>query len=205
MMPTPSTCHRPWRQFARSASTLSRCQRRARPTITPTALRSTSTPTKTMKTDWALEPGALAAALGLAVAASYFAPSLPSRQLAGMAMAAVAIWLAGLDTYKKGLVALRRRRLNINALMSVAVTGAFVLGQWPEAAMVMALYAIAELIEARSVDRARNAIKGSMALAPDAAETRQADGSWQSIPANSIAIGSVVRIRPGGRVPLAAW
>lgn len=147
----------------------------------------------------------LGAALVLAVAAealSYFAPALLTWQLAGMAVAGVAIWLAGLDTYKKGLNALRRGSLNINALMSVAVTGAFVLGQWPEAAMVMALYAIAELIEARSVDRARNAIKGLMALAPEAAEARQADGTWVSVPTSGIAVGSVVRFKPGERVPL---
>ena len=53
--------------------------------------------------------------------------------------------------------------------MSVAVTGAFLIGQWPEAAMVMALYAIAELIEAKAVDRARNAIKGLLELAPEEA------------------------------------
>ncbi len=147
----------------------------------------------------------LGSALVLAVAAealSYFAPALLTWQLAGMAVAGIAIWLAGLDTYKKGLNALRRGSLNINALMSVAVTGAFILGQWPEAAMVMALYAIAELIEARSVDRARNAIKGLMALAPEAAEARQADGTWVSVPTSGIAVGSVVRIKPGERVPL---
>ena len=145
------------------------------------------------------------AALGLAAAAealSFFAPALLVWQVAGMALAAVAIWLAGVDTYKKGLGALSRGRLNINALMSVAVTGAFVLGQWPEAAMVMALYAIAELIEAHSVDRARNAIKGLMALAPATAEVKQADGSWRNMPTQGISIGSTVRIKPGERVPL---
>ena len=149
--------------------------------------------------------GRLAAALGLAVAAeavSYFAPPLLGWKLAGMAVAAIAIWLAGLETYRNGFGALRRRRLNINALMSVAVTGAFVIGQWPEAAMVMALYGIAELIEARAVDRARNAIKGLMALAPQTAESRQADGIWVSVPTKSLSIGAIVRIKPGERVPL---
>jgi Cd2+/Zn2+-exporting ATPase len=149
--------------------------------------------------------GRLGAALGLAIAAeavSYFAPALLGWQLAGMAVAAIAIWLAGLETYQKGLGALRRGRLNINALMGVAVTGAFLIGQWPEAAMVMALYGIAELIEARAVDRARNAIKGLMALAPQTAESRQADGNWASVPTKSIAIGTIVRIKPGERVPL---
>ena len=86
--------------------------------------------------------------------------------------------------------------------MSVAVTGAFVIGQWPEAAMVMALYAIAELIEARPLDRARNAIKGLMALAPEEADVRQADGTWKSLPSTDVPLEAIVRIRPGERVPL---
>ncbi|ODU57099.1 MAG: 4-deoxy-4-formamido-L-arabinose-phospho-UDP deformylase [Comamonadaceae bacterium SCN 68-20] len=149
--------------------------------------------------------GRLGTALGLAIAAeavSFFLPPSMGWKLAGMAVAIVAIGLSGLDTYKKGLAALRQRRLNINALMSVAVTGAFVIGQWPEAAMVMALYAIAELIESRAVDRARNAIKGLMALAPETAEALQANGTWQSVPAKTIAPGATVRVKPGERVPL---
>ena len=119
-----------------------------------------------------------------------------------MALALMAIGFAGFDTYKKGLIALRHGRLNINALMTVAVTGAFVIGQWPEAAMVMALYAIAELIEARSVDRARNAITGLVALSPAQAEVRQADGRWQVLQSVEVPLDAIVRIRPGERVPL---
>lgn len=74
-----------------------------------------------------------------------------------MGVAAIAIALSGFSVFRKGLSSLLSGKLNINALMSVAVAGAFVLGEWPEAAMVMALYALAELIEARAVDRARNA------------------------------------------------
>jgi Cd2+/Zn2+-exporting ATPase len=48
----------------------------------------------------------------------------------------------------------------MNALMSIAVTGAMLIGHWPEAAMVMVLFALAEVIEAKSLDRARNAIRG---------------------------------------------
>ncbi len=120
----------------------------------------------------------------------------------GMAISAGAIALAGLDTYRKGLKALLAARLNINALMTVAVTGAFVIGQWPEAAMVMALYAIAEWIEARSVDRARHAIQGLLDLTPKEAMVRQTDGSWRVTPSSEVAVGAWVRIRPGERVPL---
>ena len=133
---------------------------------------------------------------------SYLAPDTTPWKVAGMAIAAVAIWLAGLDTYKKGLAALLRGKFNINALMSVAVTGAFVIGQWPEAAMVMALYAIAEWIEAKAVDRARNAIKSLLDLAPAQALVRQADGAWLLTPVGSVPLEAWVRIKPGERVPL---
>lgn len=144
---------------------------------------------------------ALALAIG-AEALAFFAPdTLPFKGL-GMALAAAAIVFAGFSTYRKGLAALRRGQLNMNALMGVAVTGAFLIGQWPEAAMVMALYAIAELIEARSVDRARNAIKGLLALAPETAEIRQVDGGWLEMPADQAAIGALARVKPGARIPL---
>jgi Cd2+/Zn2+-exporting ATPase len=146
-----------------------------------------------------------AMALGLATFAEvigFFAPDTTPFKALGLALAAAAIGLAGLDTYRKGLSALRHGKLNINALMTVAVTGAFVIGQWPEAAMVMALYAIAELIEARSVDKARNAIKGLLALSPQEATVQQADGQWAVVAVQQIALGSTVRIRPGERVPL---
>jgi len=133
---------------------------------------------------------------------SFFAPDTRIFQGAGMVLSVVAIALAGFSTYVKGLAALRNFRLNINALMTVAVTGAFLIGQWPEAAMVMALYAIAELIEARAVDRARGAIKSLLDLTPETAEIRQLDGSWQTFPVNNVVLDAVVRVKPGARIPV---
>ena len=144
---------------------------------------------------------ALALAIG-AEALDFFAPDTLLLKGLGMALAAAAIAFSGFSTYRKGLAALRRGQLNMNALMGVAVTGAFLIGQWPEAAMVMALYAIAELIEARSVDRARNAIKGLLALTPETAEIRQSDGSWLEAPADKVVIGALARVKPGARIPL---
>ena len=144
-------------------------------------------------------------ALALAVSAesiAFFAPDTRIFQGLGMVLSVGAIALAGFSTYVKGFAALRNFRLNINALMTVAVTGAFLIGQWPEAAMVMALYAIAELIEARAVDRARGAIKSLLDLTPETAEIRQSDGSWQIFPVSSVVLDAVVRIKPGARIPV---
>lgn len=118
------------------------------------------------------------------------------------ALALLAVAGSGLTTYKKGWIAIRNSNLNINVLMSIAVTGALLLGQWPEAAMVMVLFSIAELIEAKSLDRARNAIQGLMRLAPEKATIRQVDGSWAEVEANSVTLGAVVRVKPGERIGL---
>lgn len=147
----------------------------------------------------------LIAALAVAIGAelvNFFAPdTLPWRAF-GMAVAAGAIALSGLIVFRKGLASLVRGQLNINALMSVAVAGAFVIGQWPEAAMVMALYSLAELIEARSVERARNAITGLLQLSPPQAEVRQADGSWAIVDAKAVVVDSIARVKPGERFAL---
>ena len=118
------------------------------------------------------------------------------------ALAIVAVGSSGLGTFKKGLVAITNGNLNINALMSIAVTGALFLGVWPEAAMVMVLFTIAELIEVKSLDRTRNAIESLMKLAPEKATVRQEDGTWREVEASSVAVGSLVRVRPGERVGL---
>jgi len=118
------------------------------------------------------------------------------------ALAILAVVASGLSTYQKGWVAIRNGNLNINALMSMAVTGALALGQWPEAAMVMVLFTIAELIEAKSLDRARNAIEGLMRLAPEKATVQQADGSWREVESSTVTVGSVVRVKPGERIGL---
>ncbi|UIL55101.1 heavy metal translocating P-type ATPase (plasmid) [Pantoea agglomerans] len=148
------------------------------------------------KTWW---PLALAGVAAIAAEAMHWT-GMPEWLEAALALAAVAA--CGLSTYKKGWIALRNGNLNINALMSIAVTGALALGQWPEAAMVMVLFTIAELIEAKSLDRARNAIGSLMKLTPETATVQQPDGSWKETEARSVSLNSVVRVKPGERIAL---
>ena len=117
-------------------------------------------------------------------------------------LALVAITISGIGTYQKGWIALRHGNLNINALMSIAVTGAVLLRQWPEAAMVMVLFTLAELIEAKSLDRARNAIRSLVQLTPELATVQQANGDWADMSAKAVAIGQFVRVKPGERIAL---
>lgn len=137
------------------------------------------------------------AAIGAEAAQWLAAPNWVAASLA-----ILAVLTSGVTTYKKGWIAIRNGNLNINALMSIAVTGALLLGQWPEAAMVMVLFTIAELIESKSLDRARKAIQELLQLSPEHATILQTDGTWMKVPTRSVAIGSQVRIQPGERIGL---
>ena len=159
---------------------------------------ATATAPSPSKTRW--WPLALSGVAAIAAEIVHFTGFAPEWLVAALALAA--ILGCGLGTYKKGWIALKNRNLNINALMSIAVTGAVLIGQWPEAAMVMVLFTVAELIEARSLDRARNAISGLMQLTPDMATVRQADGQWREVDVREVAIGALVRVRPGERIGL---
>lgn len=150
---------------------------------------------------WPRISAALVMAL-LAEIAHWLTPQYAALEYAGMALAVVAIGLAGLGVYKAGVQSLLQLRLGIHALMAVAVTGAFLIGQWPEAAMVMALYAAAERIEDQAMDRARLAIRNLLSLAPDTAEVLQPDGRSVSTPTADVPTGATVRVPPGARIPL---
>ncbi|VVN84973.1 heavy metal translocating P-type ATPase [Pseudomonas fluorescens] len=156
-----------------------------------------SIPTPVKKPWW---PLALSGVSALAAEVIHFTSAAPTWVVALVAL--VSILSGGLGTYKKGWIALKNFNLNINALMSIAVTGAVLIGQWPEAAMVMFLFTVAELIEAKSLDRARNAISGLMQMTPERATVRQTDGSWLEQEVKGIELGALVRVRPGERIAL---
>jgi Cd2+/Zn2+-exporting ATPase len=151
------------------------------------------------KRQWILMTAAGIAAISAEVVA-YTTGNETSITVAVLAL--IAIFTGGVETLKKGWIALKTFTLNINLLMSVAVIGAVAIGQWPEAAVVIWLFGIAEMIEVLSLDRARNAIRALMANAPETAFVQQADGAWSEVPADQVEIGLIVRVRPGERIAL---
>jgi Cd2+/Zn2+-exporting ATPase len=104
-------------------------------------------------------------------------------------------------TIRKAWSALRIGSLDINVLMVVAASGAVALGQWSEAATVVFLFAVAQTLEARTLERARAAIRALMDLTPLDALVRDAAGE-RRVPVDSIAPGAVIVVRPGDKIPL---
>lgn len=96
---------------------------------------------------------------------------------------------------------LRRGALDINALMVIAVAGAIVIGEWEEAAMVVFLFAVAQWLESRSLDRARAAIRSLLDLAPPEARVHDAAGE-RMVGLDGVRLGQTMVVRPGERIPL---
>ena len=136
---------------------------------------------------------AIGAEIGVWVQAPFWLPAT---------LAVLAIVLCGASVYRKGWLAVRRLDLNINALMSIAVTGAILLGEWPEAAMVMSLFGLAELIEQQSLERARTAVDRLLSFTPEQVEVQVDGGRWQRKEAKAVAVGNYVRVLPGQRLAL---
>lgn len=136
----------------------------------------------------------LEAAGGLAAgaAAPVLGPAAVGCYALGMAV-------GGHLTARRALRALGRRQINFNVLMTVALLGAALIGEWREGAVVAFLYNLAEVLEERALDRARGAIKALMALAPPTARLRRG-GTEVTVPVEQVMPGDVVIVRPGERI-----
>jgi Cd2+/Zn2+-exporting ATPase len=96
---------------------------------------------------------------------------------------------------------IKARALDINVLMIIAVAGAFLLRQYSEAAAVIFLFSVAQALEARTLDRARHAIRALMDLTPADALVRDAAGE-RRVAVDEVTVGAVIVVRPGEKIPL---
>jgi Cd2+/Zn2+-exporting ATPase len=115
---------------------------------------------------------------------------------------ALATLAGGLLVVPAAFGAFRKLRLDMNVLMTVAVTGAWLVGEGAEGAAVVFLFALSELLESWSVGRARRAVASLLKLTPETALVRGAEGAFQEVPVAQVTIGAVISVRSGSRIPL---
>jgi Cd2+/Zn2+-exporting ATPase len=104
-------------------------------------------------------------------------------------------------TARRAWQALRSASLDINVLMLVAVAGAAVLGEWSEAAAVVFLFALAQMLEVRTLARARQAVRALLDLTPAAVLVREPAGD-RMVAADALSPGAVVVVKPGEKLAL---
>ncbi|GAA0717355.1 Cd2+/Zn2+-exporting ATPase [Halorubrum trapanicum] len=113
----------------------------------------------------------------------------------------LAVAVAGPPILRNGFYSLRGLSLDIDLLMSVGVVAALLVDLPFEAATLAVLFSVAELLERYSIDRARTSLRELMELSPDEAVVIR-DGDEETVPAESVATGERLAVRPGERVPL---
>lgn len=136
------------------------------------------------------------AGLGLALQWTKLGPAVLS-----LGAFVAAIISGGWFIVPKALRAARKLSPDMNLLMTVAVIGAAIIGQWSEAAAVTFLFALAELLESFSVARARRAIQSLLKLAPETALLKRGE-HFEEVPVEQVQVGELIAIKSGSRVPL---
>ncbi len=114
----------------------------------------------------------------------------------------VTTFVSGYHAARAGWTALRiTRNLDMNVLMTLAVVGALLIGEYTEGAMVTFLFALGNLLESATMDRARQAIRSLMELAP-AEATLLREGDEVRARVETLLVGDHILIRPGERLPM---
>ncbi|RIL77195.1 cadmium-translocating P-type ATPase [Staphylococcus cohnii] len=113
----------------------------------------------------------------------------------------VAILVSGLKPFKSAFYSLKSKSLDMNVLMTVAVIGAMLIGEFFEGAIVIFLFTIGTLLQTISIDKTRNSIQSLMELTPNTANLYTPKGII-SKDLHEIQVGDIILVKPGERIPL---
>ncbi len=112
-----------------------------------------------------------------------------------------AILAAGIPLFKTGVKNLLRLEFDMRTLMTIAIIGASIIGEWGEAAVVVVLFAISEALEAYSMDKARSSIRSLMDIAPKTATIRRGQNEL-TVDVEDIQIGDIMLVKPGEKIAM---
>ncbi len=115
----------------------------------------------------------------------------------------VPYYIIGHDVLRKAFLGIKGGEVfDENFLMAVATVGAMACGEYGEGVAVMLFYQIGELFQSYAVGKSRSSISALMDIRPDSANLEDADGSIRTVDPDDVAIGSVIVVKPGEKIPL---
>ena len=113
----------------------------------------------------------------------------------------IAIVVGGFNLFKEGIANLIKLDFTMESLMTIAIIGASIIGEWAEGSIVVILFALSEVLERYSMDKARQSIRSLMDIAPKEALIRR-DDVEQMIAVSDIQIGDIMIIKPGQKIAM---
>lgn len=140
-----------------------------------------------------------AALFVLAILIEKLIPAIGNR---GLILFLSAYVVVGGDVVKKAITNITRGQIfDENFLMLIATVGAFFVGEYPEAVAVMLFYQVGEWFQSYAVNNSRKSIKELMNIRPDYAVVLR-NGEEQEVDPDEVAVGEIILVKPGERVPL---
>ena len=124
-----------------------------------------------------------------------------SSELSAVISVIIGIIIGGTPIAQKGIMEARNFKPGMNALMTVAVIGAMAIGEWMEAGTVVFLFALAQLLETKSMDKARRSINTLIDKSPKTARVLR-NGNFENLPVTQVVVGDYVAIKPGEYIPM---
>lgn len=155
-------------------------------------------------TDWTarLELSAALISGVLILAAWLLSRSIAETSSASIALYIIAFLIGGYAKAKEGIEeTIENKELNVEMLMVFAAIGSAVIGYWAEGAVLIFIFAVSGALETYTLNKSHKEISSLMNLQPEEAWLIGSDGQERKVSVDSLAVGSVLLVKPGERIP----
>lgn len=139
--------------------------------------------------------------LFLIIAGYIFSVRLGEENPFTIGIFALSIFIGGFNLFKEGLKNLTKLQFDMKTLMTIAIIGAAVIGEWGEGAVVVFLFALSEALESYSMDKARRSIRSLMDIAPNRATIIRGNETME-MDVEDVRIDDIMRIKPGQKIAM---